>query len=714
MPFVPLRLPAATSLCRAASALCRRLPLRASACTLLAATLVTGALAAQQRQRPDTSRTDSLHAVLLPPVVVSVTRVPTEVARVPFAVAVIPAEEIARGRPMLGLSEALQTVPGVYIADRHNPSEDDNLSIRGFGARAAFGVRGVKILLDGIPQTLPDGQGQLTNVELAGVRSIEVLRGPSSSLYGNASGGVISLTTDTIIPSGVRPTLRVERGAFGMLKSYGSVALPLGGGSLDASGTRLVSGGFRAHSRASIWRGSVIYHSALSRRTRLTAELLVADSPTLQDPGALTAAEADTSPTAANPRNIAADAGKAVTQEQAGVSLEQRAAGAGSLHLTLFGVRRQLDNPIAVTHIKLGRWAYGARASATRPVSLASRPVVLTGGIDAQWQRDDRLNLALTGPDTTLNQLERVSEVGPFLEAQAEVTRSATLTLGARYDRVAFRVDDRYLADGDNSGSRIMAAPSGSGGLTLDLAAAAQPYVSVSTSFETPTTTELANRPTGPGGFNPDLQPEKAVNYEVGVRGRVSGVADYSVSAYQADVRDELIPFEVPGAPGRRFYRNAGSSRHRGLELGITLRPGARLSIVGAYTYSDFRFVTFRTATDTLDGKAIPGVPAHHGSVSLRNRWGAGVWTALDVTAASSLYADDANTVSVAGWHTLAVRAGWDGRVGPWHLAPFLGVQHLLDARYDGSVSVNAQFGRFFEPAPGRNAYVGLEIRPGP
>jgi len=686
---------------------------RLAACMAMAATLTPSAAWAQQPQRPDTAHADSMRAVLLPPVVVSVTRSPTAAARVPFAVAVIPEREIARGRPMLGLSEALVTLPGVYIADRHNPSQDDNLSIRGFGARAAFGVRGVKILLDGIPQTLPDGQGQLSNVELAAVRSIEVLRGPSSSLYGNAAGGVISLTSDSTTPVAVTPRMRVESGAYGMWKGYGAVALPLAGGGLDVAGTRLVSDGFRAHSQASTWRGSVRYHAALSERTRLTAQLLAADSPRLQDPGALTAAEADTSPAAANPRNVTADAGKAVTQEQAGLSLVHGAAGGGSLQLALFGVRRNLDNPIATTHIRLGRWAYGVRASAVRPLAPGGLPLVLTAGLDAQWQRDDRLNLTLDLTDTTRNQLERVSEVGPFLEARADLTRVVTLTVGARYDRVAFRVDDRYLADGDDSGSRVMAAPSGSAGLTLDLAPAARPYVSVSTSFETPTTTELANRPTGPGGFNPDLQPEQAVNYEAGVRGAVPGIGEYSLSAYQADVRDELIPFEVPGDPGRRFYRNAGSARHRGLELGVTLRPGARLTVVGAYTYSAFRFVTFRTATDTLDGKTIPGVPAHYGHVSVRYDWGAALWTALDATASSRLYADDANTVPIAGWHTIGVRAAWEGRAGPWRVAPFAAIQNLLDARYIGSVSVNAQFGRFFEPAPGRNAYVGIELRGG-
>jgi iron complex outermembrane receptor protein len=687
-------------------------PARVFVCLVIASGYAGATVAAQQPQRPDSSRGDSLHPVLLPPVIVSVTRSPTDPGHVPFAVAVIDRNEIAHGRPLLGLSETLVTVPGIYVADRHNPSQDDNLSIRGFGARSAFGVRGIKVLLDGIPQTLPDGQGQLSNVELAGVNHIEVLRGPSSSLYGNASGGVISLSTDTAAPAAAEPTLRVEGGSYGMRKGYGALAAPLGGGSLILDGTRLVMDGSRGHDSASTWRGSARYHRRLSDRTRLTVQLLAADSPRLQDPGALTAAEADTSPAAASPRNVVADAGKSVSQEQAGLGLEHAWATGGSLALSLFGVRRDLDNATAATYIQLGRWAYGVRASATHPVALGSHVMMLTAGLDAQWQHDDRLNLTLDRVDTTRNQLEHVSEIGPFVEARMDITHAATLTLGARYDRVAFRVDDYLLADGDDSGSRLMEAPSASAGLTIDVDPLVQPYLSVSTSFDTPTTTELANRPTGPGGFNPDLQPQKAVNYEAGIRGRVPGAGDYTLSAYSADVRDELIPYEVPGDPTRRFYRNAGSARHQGIELGVTIEPLPRLRFVGAYSYTALRFVTFRTATDTLDGKHVPGVPTHYGHASVRYTWGGGVWTAVDVTTASALFADDANTVRVSGWHTVTARAGWDGRLGPWHVSPFAAVQNLLDEHYIGSVSVNAQFGRYFEPAPGRNVYLGLQVGP--
>ena len=678
-------------------------------------------LSAQERPPADSTRADSLRPVLLSPVIVSVTRSPTDPGRVPFAVAVVLRDEITRGRPTQGLGEALVTVPGVFIADRNNPSQDDNLSIRGFGARSAFGARGVKVLLDGIPQTLPDGQGQLSNVELARVTRIEVLRGPSSSLYGNASGGVISMWTDAVRPSGVQLGSRAFWGSYGtrpgsgervvQWKAYVSVTAPVGRGTLSADGSAWASDGFRAHGAGETRRASLRYGVELSPRTSIVGQFLVADSPRLDDPGALTEAEADTAPAAANPRNVTADVGKAVSQEQAGVSLEHRTASGRLWSLALFGLKRDLENPIATTYIQLNRWAYGARAGSTHPLALGARAAVVTLGVDAQWQRDDRLNLSPDRTRTTRDQLEQVSEIGPFLEVRADLTRTATLTAGARYDRVAFRADDRLLTDGDDSGTRVMAAPSASAGLTLDFDPALQPYVSVSTSFETPTTTELANRPTGPGGFNPVLEPQKAVNYEVGVRGRVSGVWGYSVSAYHADVRDELIPFEVPGDPGRRFFRNAGSARHRGVEAGVALQPLPSLTLVGAYTLTAFRFREFETATDTLGGNTIPGVPARYLHGSVRYQGPRGLWSAVDFTASSGLFVNDLNTVQTDPWQTLGARVGWEGQLGGWRVIPFAAVRNLFDERYIGSVSVNAQFGRFFEPAPGRNAYLGVEIQ---
>jgi iron complex outermembrane receptor protein len=666
---------------------------------------------AQERPGSDSARTDSLRRFVLEPVTVSVTRTPTALAHVPLAVGVVVRDEIARARVTAGIDEALVTVPGVYVANRYNPAQDQILSIRGFGARSAFGVRGVKVLLDGIPQTLPDGQGQLSNVDMAEVGRIEVLRGPSSALYGNASGGVVSLWSDDTPVSRVAASVRTVTGSYGFLKWHARTAAPFGDGSVTLAASETVSDGYRQHSEGDTRRLSLRVSRLMAARTRVTLHGLLAHSPRLEDPGALTLAEMDSDPTLPNPRNLSFDAYKKVVQGQGGMAVQHDLASGGRIDVSGFGLRRELDNQLSFAFIDLNRWAWGGRVVASLPLPLGSLVPMVTFGVDAQWQRDARINLSPDRAALTRDQLERVAELGPFVETRVGVG-SMTLTAGGRYDRVRFSVDDAFLSDGDDSGERVMDAVSGSAGAAFDLVPAVQPYLNVSTSFETPTTTELANRPTGPGGFNPDLNPQQATNYEIGVRGAGFGRVTYSIAVYHADVTDELIPFEVPGDPGRRFFRNAGSSTHRGIEADAMVRPTARLALLASYAYSDFTFDVFRTSTATLDGNAIPGVPRHFFHWSARVDAPAALWLAADNTHASGYYVDDANSVQTEPWWSAGVRVGWQVLVGGWRLAPFGGLLNVTNRRYAGSVSVNAGFGRYFEPAPTRNWYIGVELSP--
>ncbi len=667
------------------------------------------ALAAQQAP-PDSARRDSLPRATLDPVTVTVSRAPAALWRLPFAVATLDGVELARGRATAGLDEALALVPGVVVSNRYNYALDQRISIRGFGARSAFGVRGVKVLLDGIPQTLPDGQGQLNGVEPAVVERVEILRGPSSSLHGNASGGVISLSTDLGVPERAEPTGRVTAGAFGFRKWMIATAAPIGTGALHVTGSRTLVDGHREHSAADVRYGRVHFSQLFGASTRMTVLAHLTDMPRAENPGALTAAEFAADRGAAAPANVTADARKAVTQFQGGASIARDLGGGGSLDVAANVLRRDLENPLTFAAIDVARWAYGVRTSATLPTWHPGVPVSLTVGVDAQRQRDDRLNRTPDLSAITLDQLEWVTELGPFVQAQVTPHPRVTVTGGVRYDRVSFDVTDRLLGDGDASGDEVMDAVSWSLGVALDAHPVAAPYASVATAFETPTTTELVNRPEGGGGLNPGLEPQRATNYEVGVRGRVGALLDYRIAAFQADVEDGLIPFEVPSEPGRSFFRNVGASRHRGVEVDLTAAPAEPLVVRAVYTYSDYRFRDFATEDGMFDGNRLPGVPEHRLYWSLRAAAPLGLWAALDDTHASAMFADDANTAESAGWRTTDVRLGWTGRFGRARVEPFVGILNVFDEHYASSVVVNAGFGRYFEPAPGRNAYFGLEV----
>jgi iron complex outermembrane receptor protein len=682
---------------------------------------------ALRAQQPDTTP-----PVTLAPIIVSVTRAVVPLTKIPLAVQLIERAQISRGRPTWGLDEALASVPGVYAANRYNFSLDQRLSIRGFGSRAAFAVRGIKVLLDGIPQTLPDGQGQLTNLELGAIDRIEVLRGSSSALFGNASGGVISIWSDPIVPERMGEEVRVVAGRSGRntgrdwTKWLSTTRLRLGedGGNAQLTVSRLGYEGERDHSAADLRNLNARLRVPVGRWS-LTALADLGDDPRADNPGALTLAELHANRDSAAALNLQRAAGKDVTQGQGGMTLQRTLAGGGELAVTVFGLARDLKNPQTFAYIDLSRVAYGARITGSHPAHLGALPQRVTVGLDFQRQRDDRVNFDYrTGsqPDTSrqLDQLEHVTEVGPFLQTAIDLSARTTVTAGLRYDRVSFRVDDRLVTptNPDDSGRRLMSALSGSLGVAVNPGGVATLYANVGTSFETPTTTELTNRPDTAGGFNPALQPQQAVNYEIGARGGGQRLS-WSAALFLADVRDELISYEVPSSPQRRFFRNAGTSRHRGVELGaqLALLPGVTVS--SGYTYSDFRYGRYRFNPDTartfvLDGRALPGVPQSWGHAALRltPALARGGWAEVETTYSSGYLVDDTLSARTSPWWATNVRLGWEGTVGGGSLraSPFLGITNAFNRLYVGSVTINAARGRYYEPAPGRTVYLGVSF----
>ena len=694
-------------------------------------------LGAQGPSRPlapgDTTRADSAGVQPLPTVTVSVTSAEQALRRAPWAVGVVGERELRGGQPTVGLDEALSGIPGVLVGNRFNFAVDQRLAVRGFGSRANFGVRGVKVLLDGIPQSFPDGQSQLTNVELGSIGRVEVLRGAASSLYGNGTGGVVSFTSDLDAGSAPRQTGRVEGGAFGLVKwqarTTGSVGRVAGLLSLS----RLTWDGARQYSAADVRQLNAGVDVAATDATTASLRLHLAHMPLAENPGALTAAEYAANPDSAAATNVRRGADKVARQNQLSLRVRrQPAAGGVAFDASVYAIARDLGNAIAApppppaafengTWIALDRRAFGARAAATLPLGDARRPR-LTAGAEWQRMRDDRENWRSTAGRPTaptdtllLSQVETVWSVGPFAQLAWEPTDRLSLSAGGRYDRVRFAVEDRFASDGVDDGARTLPAWSGHLGASWVASDALVPYANVSTVFETPTTTELQEGATGRGGFDAELGPQRALTTELGARGALWGArVSYSASLFRARVTDAIVQYSEVG--GRAFFRNAGETRNDGLELGVGVRASARLGMDLAYTWSRYRFADYRLvsgATETvLDGNRLPGVPEHLLRVGLRTRPTGATTLDVDHTASSFVFADDANAVRVEGWGpgVTNARATWSGRLAGVLVQPFVGVQNLLDRRYVSSVVVNGAFGRVREPGAGRNVYAGLEV----
>lgn len=694
-------------------------------------------LLAQIPASPDSVASDSAGPVELKEITITVTRQQEPLSRVPMAVDVLGRDAIRKGQLTMGLDEALNDLPGVFVANRYNFNLDQRLSIRGFGSRANFGTRGVKVLLDGVPQTLPDGQSQLTNVDFGSIDRIEVLRGSASSLYGNASGGVISLQTEAAGTDPFAAWIRSEWGSYGLAKYQLRASSRAGRASGTVSLSRTTYDGFRQWSKGEVNLLTLGGDYAASATKTLRLRFSAANNPTAQNPGALTFAEYAVNPDSANGTNILRGVDKAVKQQQLSLSFIRHDDGQGTDYsLTTFGLLRNIDNPLATPspilpgpnvaiYSTIDRRVGGVRTQASHRLGAAAAAPRLMLGFDLQGSSDERREVrsvdGLPTDSVLRDQRERASEFGPFLQLHWSPVPRATFSAGGRYDRIVFSVLDHFLGDSvDNSGSRTMSQWNGNVGASWFISDAVVPYVNFSTSFDTPTTTELAGLPPGEGGFNDSLGPQRARTYEIGARGRVGRSIEWSASGFLTRVTNAIVQYAE--TQGRALYANAGSTHNNGVELGLSVKPTRGVRLFGAYTYADYTFAEYTAVVagtvTVLDGKRLPGVPKHFARLGLRTEPGYGFVLDVDHTISSSVFANDPNTVTVDGWGAgiTNIRIGWDGRVGRTSLNPFLGVLNLSDRKYIGSVTINgttpppARLPRVLEPAPGRNVYAGMEV----
>lgn len=680
---------------------------------------------AQQRAGRDSA------AIPLDSLQVSVLRRPVTAARAPVAVTVLEGPRIQDGQLTLGLDEALVAVPGVVVNNRYNPSLGSRIAIRGFGARAAFGVRGIRLITDGIPATMPDGQSNLNNLDLGAAGRIEVIRGPASALHGNAAGGVVSIESEAPPPGAFALQARAlagdldgrDGGLANALKAQVKVAGRWARGDYLASVSRHEVDGFRAFSASRQTLLNMVGHYALDDASRLTVVFNGVDQPVAESPGALPRDSLLKDPRLAWPANVRTGSGEVTRQAQLGVAWA-RSWGDARVDLAAYGLGRSLDNALSFGFIDLNRKAAGLRGVYSASLGVAGRALGFTAGADLETQTDERLefdNVAgRPGTELRRDQTDRVSAVGPFLQAELELTPSVLVTLGARFDAVRFRTNDHFLGDGrDDSGDRTLRAFSPVAGMLVRTAPAFAVYANVATSFQTPTTTELINAPPAPGqpccpaGFNEQLEPQRAVSIEAGVKGELAGRVGYDVALFHMNVRNALVPFQAAGAEGREFFRNAGESRHRGIEIGAhgDLR---RVRMSAAYTYSDFVFID-DGLSNAFDGNRIPGVPPHHLFAGLRLDAGRGISVETELDYTSEYFATDANDPASlnAAATVVDLRLLATTRFGRIAARPFIAINNLTDERYNSSVVVNAFGGRYFEPAPGRNLLLGVTLGAG-
>ena len=641
--------------------------------------------------------------VTLDEITLDATKIETPALLVPFAVSRVDLLSQQGLQQQLSLQEYLGIVPGVFSLNANNYAQDLRVSIRGFGARAAFGIRGIKIIVDGIPETTPDGQGQVDNLPLGLLKTMEVLRGPSASLYGNASGGVLYLTTlDSL--SGKRVSFRSTVGAFGTQIYQATAEVNNSKTSALFYLNRTASNGFRKFSAVSQNIFNAKLKHQLTSQSTLQGQLNLTLSPRAEDSGGLTLKETEQQWDQARSRNVDFDTYEKVNQLKVGLAWDQRWGSQWNWNTYGFFSTRDFYGKLpfeAGGIVDLFRIYSGLGSRLQFKEKKENLEHQWQMGIEAAFQSDNRkrfFNIQGAQGAQEFAQTEHFNALGLYL-VDALQWEKVLLRTSLRLDRQVLGADTVAEAQ-----QYLVLNPSV--GLSYGLTAQHRLYANFSTSFETPALSELSANPTGKEGFNLDLAPSKAINYEFGWKtlwssGRLEATLFYSKSS------NEFLPYELAAFPGRSFYRNSGATQRWGMEIFGEIRLNSwKLST--SLTQAQFEFLESSETENSLAGNTLPGLPGSLAFIQLQFQPSPDWTVQFSTEHVGRFYANDTNEVVIDAYQKGRFQAEKQFDFSWGTLSWTAGIHNLWNTQYFDNIRINAFGGRFYEPAPGRNAYYGL------
>jgi iron complex outermembrane receptor protein len=660
----------------------------------------------------------------LDPMVVTATRSTERAFDLPLSIDTVSKDQIQRGQLELNLSESLARVPGMSVENRWNYAQDLQLSVRGFGARANFGVRGVRLYQDYIPATMPDGQGQTGSFSLVSAQRIEVLRGPFSSLYGNASGGVISVFTEDG-PATPIAGAQLVGGSFATWNAIAKAEGQSDGVNYVLAGNHFTTDGYRDHSQASRNLGNVRFRVDASPDTTITVIANVLNQPEAQDPLGLTRAQWEADPRQADPAATKFNTRKSVDQNQIGATVEQRLSADADLRVTGYGGTREVTQYLALAGsgptssggvTDLGNGFGGIDGRVAMRFSLADRPGAVTIGANYESQRQQRrgyVNNNGTMGDLRRDEIDTVYNTDGYLQVEYAPLDALSLLAGVRYSDVRFASADHYItaANPDDSGQREYSHASPALGLLWHATDRLNLYANYGEGFETPTFTELAYVPVG-SGLNLGLQPSVSKSAEIGLKAMLANGQRLNLAAFDIQTSNEIVVNTAVG--GRTTYKNAATTQRKGMEAAWQGDLGAGFGAYASYTYLSAKFgagaTTGAPPQPVPAGARLPGVPSSNafGELSWSYPQAAGLNAALEVQYAGKVYVNDLNTDAAPAWTIANLRVGFEQRPGAWVLRQFVRLNNVANVNYAGTVIVGDSNGRYFEPSAMRNFLIGL------
>lgn len=705
--------------------------------------------------------TVSTSSIIVAPVVVTGTRIEQNSFDLPMSIDVTDAEQIQEGQLKVNLSESSGRVPGVIVNNRNNPAQDLAIQIRGFGARSAFGVRGVRLYADGIPMTMPDGQGQTGTFNLDTASRVEYLRGPFSALYGNSSGGVVQIFTK----DGERdPTLSggITFGSYNTRRESLTFGDSGDGFDYTVNATTMRSDGDRDHSATRRDTLNAKLNFKINEDAKLTVVATALDQPNSQDPQGLTAAQYKANPRQVSQTSLDFNTRGVKSHEQVGAILEYNVTPNDIARLmTYYGQRNSdgyLSTSIAAQTTSLGfarsgggvavidRSFGGVDARWTHKGEFVGKPYNFTVGVNYDLMNDDRTGYEnfVGGSGTVCGVAGRVCGVkgnlrrdeandatsfDQYAQASWDFHSKWTVSGGVRHSRVTFETKDRYIVagNGNDSGSVSFSETTPVLGTIFKLTDSVNLFANAGESFETPTFVEMGYNPdTTKSGLNLNLKPAKSHQYEVGAKAMLGSGTLLNLALFKIDTDNEIVV--ASSQNGRTTYRNVPTSARKGLELSLDSQLPHDVRLYLAYTLLDAKFtdafsacktgLAFGTCTYTnlahfetiTAGSKIPGTYRYnlYGEASWKHQ-PTGFNTAIEMRKSSDTNVSFNSADGKAdGYTVFNWRGGFSQKINSWKLAEFVRIENIFDKGYVGSIRVADSNRSFYEAASGRNWLLGL------
>lgn len=615
------------------------------------------------------------------------------------------------------LQEFLVQSPSIFAMNANNRAQDLRISIRGFGSRAAFGVRGVKIIVDGIPETTADGQGQLDNLNLGIIERIEVLNNGSSALYGNASGGVVNImTTNESAFDQKNQFLNLGIGfhSFGGQQYQLTTGKKFNNTSLILHANHHQGDGYREQSTFQSTNFNARLIHQFSSKSKLEAIVNYMDSPTADDPGGVNLTFFDSIPTAARDRNVQFNAGEAIDQFKGSLRFTTTLKEGMDLSTYGFYSNRNFYGRLPFSFggiIDLSRNFFGHGTALTKTFQNENLKWNSHLGYEISAQNDDRQrfeNLDGTQGETTLHQDEQFSNVGIYWLNDFTFDKWI-LNASLRYDFNHIEAKDKFLTNGDDSGSIDLNDFNYSIGVAYQVSESKSIFASYSTSFETPTLNELSNNPDG-SGFNPDLQAQFANHLELGLKGFIQQHTTFQTSIFYVDSKNELLPFELASEPGRTFFNNVGNTDRLGFEFFIKHNFSEFFTASTNWAFHQFTFSEYELDGENFDGNTLPGLPNFQGNIQLDFSLIENLKFNIQSQFLGKIFTNNDNSEFQDSKAILNASVKYSFEKEKFGVHPYIGVNNIFKTKYADNIRINAFGSRFYEAAPDQFIFGGIRF----